>query len=85
MQKGTQHMSHQGNNLLILILIWLGVLTGAIITMLLLQRMQLTDVKSDIFTTPSYFYTTKPGPDPWITITKPGPDPWFPVTTTFSR
>ncbi|HRY91025.1 MAG TPA: hypothetical protein P5229_01635 [Candidatus Gracilibacteria bacterium] len=76
-----------GKNNLALILIWLGVLTGAIATMLILGAIRTSDLKSDVFTTtPSIQYIVPSTYLPNLT-TKPGPDPWTPVTvnTTTTR
>ena len=90
MTENNERVANSSNNLVVAILVWLGVLTGAIATMLLLQSMRTTDLKTDLLNTspyyvvPSYSTIYKPGPDPWnpITVTKPGPDPWYPATTT---
>ena len=85
MTNDSEKMVNPSQTLLILILIWLGILSGVIITMLLMQRVQPADVKSDVLGTPTIQYVV---PSSYLqNIAKPGPDPWIPITipTTLNR
>jgi hypothetical protein len=59
-------------NLILMVIFWLGVLTGAIAALLFMQAVSTAELKSNLFYTPIKY--SMPG------TYKPGPDPWMPTT-----
>jgi hypothetical protein len=68
--------NHLSRNLVLLVIFWLGVLTGAIAVLLFMQAVNTADIKSSLFYTTPIKYS--------FDAYKPGPDPWSPTSTSTS-
>jgi len=67
--KNNDKKDHASKNLMLFILFWLGVLTGAVAAIMYMQAVNTTDLKSDVLYTPVEYSvpgTYKPGPTPWM-------------------